>query len=237
MMGVRKGVMIVLQKKDLRVLAGCGLFRGIPEAELPEALRWLNASERSYEKGEMVFLIGDAMSRAGIVLEGTTAVSFLDEGDNSVNMNQFTRGGLFGESLAYLGSNRSPVQMEATSRCRIVFFDFRSIMTARQFDAGYQTTLVSNLLRDFARQNFFINRKLRIMSQKRLRDRIKVYLRGQGMSPDGRICIPFNRNEWAEFMGVNRSALSRELSHMRAEGILEIVGKDVRLLDREFLHN
>ena len=101
--------------------------------------------------------------------------------------------------------------------------------------ARYQATLASNLLRDFARQNFFLNRKLRIMSQKRLRDRVKVYLRGQGVAPDGVICVPFSRSEWAEFMGVNRSALSRELSNMQAEGILEIVGKDVRILDKSFL--
>lgn len=155
----------------------------------------------------MVFMIGDTMNHAGIMLEGTVSVSFLDESDNNVNMNLFSRGGLFGESLAYLGGNKSPVQMEATSKCRIAFFDFRAFMTAREFTRGYQATLASNLLRDFARQNFFLNRKLRIMSQRRLRDRIKVYLRGQGMSPDGLICVPFSRNEWAEFMGVNRSAL------------------------------
>ena len=225
----------MLSEKDMAVLAACDLFRGIAGEELPDALRWLNTTEKTYKKGEMVFLIGDTMSRAGIVLEGTVSVSFLDESDNSVNMNVFPQGSLFGESLAYLGGNKSPVQMEASSKCRIAFFDFKAIMGAQEYARGYQATLVSNLLRDFARQNFFLNRKLRIMSQKRLRDRIKVYLRGQGVAPDGRICVPFSRSEWAEFMGVNRSALSRELSNMQAEGILEVCGKDVRLLDQGFL--
>lgn len=227
----------MLNEKDMAILAGCALFHGIAEAELPDALRWLNASERTYQKGEMVFMIGDTMNHAGIVLEGTVSVSFLDESDNSVNMNLFRQGSLFGESLACLGGNKSPVQMEATSRCRIAFLDFCAVMAAKEFARGYQATLVSNLLRDFARQNFFINRKLRIMSQKRLRDRVKVFLRGQGIAPDGLICIPFSRSEWAEFMGVNRSALSRELSNMQADGILEVAGKNMRLLDREFLQS
>ena len=227
----------MLQEKDMAVLAKCDLFRGISEAELPDALRWLNTTEKTYQKGEMVFMIGDVINHAGIVLEGTVSVSFLDESDNSVNMNVFSQGNLFGESLAYLGGNKSPVQMEANSKCRIAFFDFKAIMSAEEYARGYQATLTANLLRDFARQNFFLNRKLRIMSQKRLRDRVKVYLRGQGIAPDGLICIPFSRNEWAEFMGVNRSALSRELSNMQAEGILEVVGKDVRLLDNGFLQS
>ena len=227
----------MLNAEDMAVLARCSLFQSIKETELADALRWLNASERTYRKGDMVFMIGDTMNRAGIVLEGTVSVSFLDESDNSVNMNVFSRGDLFGESLAYLGGNRSPVQMEATGKCRIVFFDFLAVMGASEFPRGYQATLASNLLRDFARQNVFLNRKLRIISQKRLRDRVKVYLRGQGIAPDGLICIPFSRNEWAEFMGVNRSALSRELSNMQAEGILEIMGKDVRLLDKAFLQS
>ena len=227
----------MLKEKDMAILAGCELFRGIAETELPDALRWLNTTEKTYQKGEMVFMIGDTMTHAGIVLEGTVSVSFLDESDNSVNMNVFSQGNLFGESLAYLGGNKSPVQMEANSKCRIAFFDFKAIMSAEEYARGYQATLTANLLRDFARQNFFLNRKLRIMSQKRLRDRVKVYLRGQGIAPDGLICIPFSRNEWAEFMGVNRSALSRELSNMQAEGILEVVGKDVRLLDNGFLQS
>lgn len=227
----------MLKEKDMAILAGCELFRGIAEAELPDALRWLNTTEKTYRKGEMVFMIGDTMKHAGIVLEGTVSVSFLDESDNSVNMNVFSQGNLFGESLAYLGGNKSPVQMEASSKCRIAFFDFKAVMSAKEYAKGYQATLTANLLRDFARQNFFLNRKLRIMSQKRLRDRVKVYLRGQGIAPDGLICVPLSRNEWAEFMGVNRSALSRELSNMQAEGILKVVGKDVRLLDKSFLQS
>ena len=74
----------MLQDKDMAVLAKCDLFRGIAEAELPDALRWLNTTEKTYQKGEMVFMIGDVMKRAGIVLEGTVSVSFLDESDNSV---------------------------------------------------------------------------------------------------------------------------------------------------------
>ena len=65
----------------------CSIFRGVTESELPAALMFLNAFKRSYQKNEMIFMIGDPMQYAGVVLEGTVELSFFDEGDNSVNMN------------------------------------------------------------------------------------------------------------------------------------------------------
>ena len=85
------------------------------------------------------------------------------------------------------------------------------------------------------KSNVFLNQKTRILSQKKLRDRIKVFLRGQSVEEDGSVRLEFNRTELARFLGVNRSALSRELSRMRKEGVLSLDGKSLRLLDRGFL--
>ena len=213
----------------------CSIFRGVTESELPAALKFLNAFKRSYQKNEMIFMIGDPMQYAGVVLEGTVELSFFDEGDNSVNMNHFTAGNIFGESLACVKATKSPVQMRALTQCHILFMDFQPILDAKQLDCGYQTQIGSNLLLDFARQNVFLNQKVRIMSQRKLRDKIKVFLRQQDQSADGLIHIRFNRNELAEFLSVNRSALSRELSNMQTDGILEVLGNDIRVLDPQFL--
>lgn len=160
----------MLTKEDFALILRCTLFQGFTERSLSEVLNWLGAFECSYRSGEMVFLIGDPMRYAGILLKGTVSVSFLDESSNSVNMNLFFPGELFGESLACLEGN-SPVQMKATSDCRILFLNLSAVTKAEAFPEGYQAVFVTNLLRDFARQNRFINRKLRIVSQKRLRDR------------------------------------------------------------------
>lgn len=225
----------MLTKEDFALILRCTLFQWFTERSLSEVLNWLGAFERSYRSGEMVFLIGDPMRYAGILLKGTVSVSFLDESSNSVNMNLFFPGELFGESLACLEGN-SPVQMKATSDCRILFLNLRAVTKAEAFPEGYQAVFVTNLLRDFARQNRFINRKLRIVSQKRLRDRILVYLREQETLPDGTARLPFNRGEWAQFMGVNRSALARELSRMEEDGVLKLDGRQIRLLDHSAHH-
>ena len=224
-----------MTEKDFQTIAQCGIFQGVESRELPDALRFLDAYDRAYQKGEMIFLIGEPVCHAGIVLEGAAELSFLDEGDNSVNMNHFAKGAMFGESLACSGESGSPVQMEALSECRVLFLRFENLLNATRLNSGYQARIASNLLRDFARQNVFLNRKVRILSQKKLRDRIKVFLRSQDIACDGTVRIAFNRNELARFLGVNRSALSRELSLMRKEGLLSLNGKSLRLLDREFL--
>lgn len=217
------------------VILKCSLFSGISEADLPDALKFLGAFEKSYPKNAMIFMIGDPMRYAGVVLDGTVELSFLDEGDNSVNMNHFSAGSVFGESLACTEAPKSPVQMRALTNCRILFLDLRNLINAGRVEAGCQAIIASNLLRDLARQNVFLNQKVRIMSQRRLRDKIKVFLRQQNVSNDGVIHIRFNRNEFAEFLSVNRSALSRELSAMQDEGILTVDGNDVRMLERDFL--
>ena len=218
-----------------RILSGCTLFQDVCEEEFPEALSFLDAAERSYRKNEMVFMIGEPVKRAGIVLTGIVELSFLDEGDNSITMNHFSAGNLFGESLSCAEEAVSPVQMRALTDCSILFLDLKRILTAESLDRGYQSRLGSNLLRNFARQNVFLNQKVRIMGQRKLRDKIKIFLRQQKISPEGTIRVRFNRNQLAEFLGVNRSALSRELSAMQEEGLLEADGNRITILRREFL--
>ncbi len=77
--------------------------------------------------------------------------------------------------------------------------------------------------------------KIRIMAQKRLRDKIKNIYAKQSYHSEGIIKIPFNRRGLAEFLNVNRTALSRELSRMRDENIIEFDNNIIKLIDFEFL--
>lgn len=224
-----------INSQDLSCISNCALFRGVNGDQLEAALAFLGAFEKSYKKNNMIFLIGDPFLYAGLVLEGTVELSFLDEGDNSINMNHFSVGSIYGESLACSEASRSPVQMQALTDCRILFLDLKRIVKAEYLAPGYQSTIGLNLIQDFARQNVFLNQKVRIMSQRKLRDKLKVFFRQQTMTEDGMIRLRFNRNQLAEFLGVNRSALSRELSIMQDEGILRIEGSHFRILDKSFL--
>ena len=88
-----------------------------------------------------------------------------------------------------------------------------------------------------AQQLLFFNTKVRILAQKRLRDRLKIYL--QTLTPDEKGCysLPYTRTELADFLCVDRSALSRELCRMRDERILDFSGAKIKILDHDFLRH
>ena len=95
--------------------------------------------------------------------------------------------------------------------------------------------VTANLLQELSNQITFFNVKLRILSQKKLRDKLKIYLQTLEQSKEGVIHLPLTRNKLAEFLYVDRSALSRELCRLRDEGILTFSGSNIKILDSVFL--
>lgn len=123
----------------------------------------------------------------------------------------------------------------AVTDCEILFLDFASLFSMEGGTCPFKMRVSTNLLREFADKARFLNDKVRILAQKRLRDKLKVYLQLQTGSREGRIELPFRRNELAEFLCVDRSALSRELSRMQQEGILSYEGRKIYIHDQSFL--
>lgn len=210
------------------------LFQGINTDKLPDLLARVCVSVRDYTKNDMIFCIGDNLLHAGLVVSGSVLLSFLDENGNQVNMNRFSTGQTFGESFAFSQTISVPVQMEALCDSRIMFLDFHRVIGNDKPDDSLEKQLLENLLTGFARQNTFLNLKVRILGQKKLRSRIVLYLRSLPVS-DHTIHLPFNREELASFLGVDRSALSRELSRMRNDRLIKTDGRELHILDPSLL--
>ena len=166
--------------------------------------------------------IGDR-SKAGIVLDGEIECSYQDEAFNKFNMNHFGAGELFGENMACAGIDVSPMQVIAVSECAVMFLDLRVLYESA---SPYQTQLLGNLLRILSAKNIFLNQKVRILSTKSLREKITAYLRTLPPDKNGRVSLPFSKTALAEFLCVNRTALSRELSRMQSEGIISMNGRE-----------
>ena len=203
-------------------LRKCRLFTGIPEGAYSETLRYLNVRQRVFQRGEIILNIGDK-SKAGIVLDGEIECSYQDEAFNKFNMNHFGAGELFGEAMACAGIDVSPMQVIAVSECAVMFLDLRVLYES---ESPYQTQLLGNLLRILAAKNIFLNQKVRILSTKSLRDKITAYLRTLPSDKNGRVSLPFSKTALAEFLCVNWTALSRELSRMQSEGIISMNGRE-----------
>jgi len=134
------------------------------------------------------------------------------------------------------GGTAGPVCLRASSGCTVMQLDFSALLSQKTLTCPCRMQVTANLMQDMAQQLLFFNTKVRILAQKRLRDRLKIYL--QTLTPDEKGCysLPYTRTELADFLCVDRSALSRELCRMRDERILDFSGAKIHLLNPTFLY-
>ena len=145
-------------------------------------------------------------------------------------MNHFERGRSFAEALACVQTPYSPIQLKALTNCTIMLINLKGIISGSSCPCSYQLNLTTNMLKILASQNVFSNLKLRIANQKSLRDRILIYLHSLAPDSEGYLHVPFTQTALAEFLGVNRSALSRELGRMQDKNLIEVNDKKMKLL-------
>ena len=206
----------------------CYLFEGISDEQLSEAIKILNGRIKKIEKGEHVVRLGGVLHSAGLLLKGKIESSFQNENFDQITMHTFVGGYLFGEALVINGAKNSPVQVRAVEDCIILFIDLAEICRSENH-SSVRVILAENLIRSLARKNLILNQKVRILSQKGLRDRILFYLDTLPKDKNGFVKIPFTRTALAEYLGVNRSALSRELGRMQNENLLIVDGSKMKL--------
>lgn len=218
-----------------KYLRNSSLFRGIPEDKYQNVLNCLQARVEYYPAGTPLVNAGDRDFRAGVLLEGGLEEFIYDENANPVVISHLKSGSVFGAELACGNSLASQFYLDTSADSKVLLLDFQILLNPSTLTCPHRMQVTANLLQEFANQITFFNTKVRILSQKKLRDKIKVYLQTQEISEDGTIQLPFSRNKLAEFLYVDRSALSRELCRMRDEGILAFSGSKITMLDHYFL--
>ena len=208
----------------------CYLFDGIKDEQLADAIKLLNGHIKKVVKDDYIVQLGGTIQYAGLLLMGKIESSFQNENFDQITMLTFTNGYLFGESLVINRAKNSPVQVRAVEDSVVLFIDLEMIYAVAD-KSPIRNILARNLIKSLAKKNLILNQKVRILSQKSLRDRIFIYLRTLPKDKDGYAKIPFTQTALAEYLGVNRSALSRELGRMQNEGLLVIDGKRIKIID------
>ena len=202
------------------------LFEGIPAEALPELLNALGGELKRYAAGTDIMRMGRAPIVTGIILTGAIEVSFLNENADQINMNIFEAGKSFGETME--GANL------AASRMFVKALQFRQLYERSACSDPHLWRFTLNMLRRISQKGIFYQHKIRIMGQKSIRAKLSVYL--QAISSEGGEGLrELNQTQLARYLGVERSALSREMSHMRDEGIIDYDRKTLRVLNPDFL--
>ena len=221
-------------KKYFDILKHCPLFEGIGDEELDSMLNCLGGIEKRAEKGSAVFLEGSPARWVGVVLSGGVQVVREDYYGNRSILAALGPGELFGEAYACAGTETLPVSVLAVKDSAVLLLDCKRVLASCSSVCQFHSRLVRNLLQVVARKNLLLHQKIQVMSRRTTREKLMAYLmdqaKGQGA---GEFTIPLDRQALADYLGVDRSAMSAELSKLRREGVLECDRAWFRLHERE----
>ena len=215
----------------LPLLGSCELFADIEAEQLPVLLKCLNASTRTYEKGGFILRAGESAPWAGVALTGTAHIIQEDFWGNRSIIARIDEGDLFAESFCCAGTESLPISVVAIEKTQVLSLDFNKIVSICSSACGFHNSLIKNMLRIIAVKSVGLTRKLEDISQRTTREKLLSYLSRQALIGDSRCFdIPFNRQELADYLSVDRSALSAELARMRNSGILRCKKNHFELL-------
>ena len=209
-------------REEMGVLAACPLFAGVDPGDVEAMLGCMKPRVISAGKGGLILRADDPAEHVGILLAGGARVQREDFYGNRAIQAALRPGDLFGETFACAGVRRLPVSVEAVQPSRVLLIKLDRIIETCPSACGFHNRVVLNLLRVLAEKNLQLNQKLEITSRRTTREKLMAYLMAQAKrgSTDA-FTIPFDRQGLADFLGVDRSALSAEIGKLRREGVLE----------------
>ena len=220
-----------LSRKDMDVIQASVIFTGIDRSELLSLLPCLHDLKKNYSKDEWIYRAGDRITSVGLLLSGSAHIERYDYWGNRHIVSALLPGDIFGESYAASPQSTMNVSVQADSDLSVLFLDLSKILHMCSTSCPFHARLIDNLVSLLARRNLLLNEKLTYVTQHTLRDKILSYLSAESIRQQSSYFdIPFDRQQLADYLNAERSALSKELSKLKKEGILDYQKNHFRLL-------
>ena len=205
------------------------LFSGMTESEIKDALYALGAHAKNFTRGETILRAGDTTREMGIVLSGSVTIENIDLWGNRTILSLAGAGDFFAEVYAIFGDEPLLIDVCANEDCRILFLRIGDLR--REKEGGWQNKVIRNLLLISSRKNLTLSGRAFHTSPKTIRGRIMAYLDTMSLQKRSReFDIPFDRQQMADYLNVERTALSKELGKMKRDGIIIFNRKHFRML-------
>lgn len=218
-------------KKYISILKKTKLFDGLENEEIISMLSCLKAKLNTYKKGEYVLRQGEYVSNVFILVEGSLHIQNDDYWGNHSILRQISVGEMFGES--YIGPDSGALLNDAVAitDSTVIFFDLGKIITACSSACPFHNTVVQNMFFAISEKNRKLVQKVGHMSKRSTREKLISFLSQEAKKHNSSsFTIPFNRQQLADFLSIDRSAMSKELCKMRDEGLLEFDRNQFKLL-------
>lgn len=205
----------------LSIVQACGLFAGVNSEELQAMLHCLSPKISDYAADQFIFTAGQSTQAFGLVLEGQVHILHEDYWGNRNILSAVSSGEIFGESFAALGTPMNVSAMVANST-KLMLFNLRRVISTCTAACPHHRRIIENLMAMLAAKNQLLNEKLLHMSKRSTREKLLSYLSAEAAHQNKNpFEIPFNRQQLADYLSVDRSALSAEISKLKKECILD----------------
>lgn len=209
-------------KEFLKIINKSSIFNGIADEEIEAMLGCLGARNEAFEKGQFILRPGDSPDCVGLMLSGSALVVQEDFWGNRNILAKITTSGLFAEAFACSPGAVMNIAVVAQENCLVLWLGVSRILSTCPTACSRHSIMIRNLLSGLAAKNRRLNEKLTHMGQRTTREKVLSYLSVQAQRQFSReFDISFNRQQLADYLSVERSALSAELSKLRNEGVIE----------------
>ena len=218
-----------LNDRDLSVLGNHPLFKGLDRDSFIRQLELLKAEKAAAERGEMLQNAGEPIHRFGFVLAGAVQVCADDIEGNRMIMAEVAPGNSFAESLCFLQTRESPVYIFASENSELLWLSTKALFSdpGNSFLAALERRFTAAL----AAKTLTMNNRIQVLSRLSLRGKLTTYFTELAASQGSSVIrLPMNREDTAAYIGVNRSALSRELARMKEDGLIDYRKNEIRIL-------
>ena len=218
-------------KKYLEILKKCPLFFGIDDDNLLKMLTCLGAKVEFFDKKYTVFAEGKPAKHIGIVLSGSVQITQTDYYGFRSILSTASPSEIFSEAFACAETKALPVSIIANEPSYIMLIECSHILHTCSNNCGFHGQLIFNLMKDLAEKNIAFHQRIEITSKRTTREKLLAYLNYQAKKNNSRkFNIPFDRQELADYLEVDRSGMAAEISKLRNEGILKSRKNEFELL-------
>ena len=217
--------------KYFEVIKRSPVFIGIEDSNLQALLNCLMAVRREYFKSKFIFTSGDSVNHVGVVLSGGVHIVQEDYWGDRTILVHIEPGGLFGEAFSCAEIEKLPVSAVAAENSEILLIDYMRIIKTCSASCNFHIQIIKNMMKTLAQKNIILTQKIEIVTHRTTRERVLAYLSTQALKAgQSRFTIPFDRQELADYLSVERSAMSAVLSKMQEEGLILTKKNEFELL-------
>ncbi|MGN0969741.1 MAG: Crp/Fnr family transcriptional regulator [Evtepia sp.] len=214
------------------LVKSCPLFRGIDPEDLGAMLKCMSAREIEPERGEFIMTTPGSAPLMGVVLAGEVEMISEDYFGKKSLLTVLPVGSVFGESYSCVKARNRTIAYQASGKCRVLLLDYDRILHACKLVCRFHHRMIENMVELIAEKNLELIEKLEVTSRTSIREKLLTYLTRQAeRTGSATFQVPMGRTELAEYLCTDRSAMTRELSRMREEGLIDFDKRTFTLLD------